>query len=38
VIKPAGDTYGKLYFLSEEIEKNYGVFEKIWDKIKVMSG
>jgi DNA-binding transcriptional ArsR family regulator len=33
VIKPVGDTYGKLYFLSSEMEENYDVFEEIWEKI-----
>jgi DNA-binding transcriptional ArsR family regulator len=34
VIKPTGDTYGKLYFLSKELKENYDIFEKIRDKIK----
>ena len=33
VIKPVGDTYGKLYFLSSEMKENYDVFEEIWEKI-----
>jgi DNA-binding transcriptional ArsR family regulator len=33
IIKPVGDTYGKLYFLSSEMEENYDVFEEIWEKI-----
>ncbi len=33
VIKPTGDTYGKLYFLSAEMEENYDIFEEIWEKI-----
>ena len=32
VIKPTGDTYSKLYFLSDEVENNYEVFQEIWDK------
>ncbi|MFY9638866.1 MAG: winged helix-turn-helix domain-containing protein [Methanobacterium sp.] len=32
VIKPTGDTYSKLYFLTEEVEDNYKIFQEIWDK------
>ncbi|SCG85958.1 ArsR/SmtB family transcription factor [Methanobacterium congolense] len=35
LIKPTGDKYGKLYFLSGEMEENYGIFEEIWEKIGV---
>lgn len=32
VIKSTGDTYSKLYFLSENVENNYDIFQEIWDK------
>ena len=32
VIKVTGDSYGKLYFLTDEVEKNYKIFQEIWDK------
>ena len=32
VIKATGDTYSKLYFLSENVESNYDIFQEIWDK------
>jgi DNA-binding transcriptional ArsR family regulator len=32
IIKPAGDSYSKLYFLSEDMENNYEIFQEIWDK------
>ncbi len=28
-----GDRYGKMYFLSSELEENFKVFEEIWNKI-----
>jgi len=28
-----GDRYGKMYFLSSELEENFGVFEEIWNEI-----
>ncbi len=28
-----GDSYGKMYFLSENLLDNYGFFEEIWEKI-----
>ena len=31
VIKPTGDSYSKLYFLTDEVENNYGIFQEIWD-------
>lgn len=31
VIKPTGDTYSRLYFLSQNTEENYEIFQKIWD-------
>ena len=33
VIKPTGDTYSKLYFLSDKFQENYDKFQEIWDKI-----
>jgi predicted transcriptional regulator len=32
IIKPTGDAYSKLYFLSDEVENNYEIFQEIWDK------
>jgi DNA-binding transcriptional ArsR family regulator len=32
VIKPTGDSYSKLYFLTDELEDNYEIFQEIWDK------
>jgi DNA-binding transcriptional ArsR family regulator len=34
VVKSAGEKYGKIYFLSEDMEKNYNDFETIWEQIK----
>ena len=34
VVKSAGEKYGKIYFLSEDMEKNYDDFEIIWKQIK----
>ena len=34
VVKSAGEKYGKMYFLSENMEKNYDDFETIWEQIK----
>jgi len=34
VVKSAGEKYGKMYFLSENMEKNYNDFETIWAQIK----
>jgi DNA-binding transcriptional ArsR family regulator len=30
----SGDKYGTMYFLSKDLESNYGLFIEIWDKIK----
>ena len=32
IIKPTGDSYSKLYFLTDEVEDNYEIFQEIWDK------
>lgn len=34
IIKSAGQKYGKIYFLSDNMEKNYDDFEIIWNKLK----
>jgi DNA-binding transcriptional ArsR family regulator len=38
IIVPAGERYGTTYFLSSQMEENYGLFEeiagKIWEKAK----
>lgn len=34
IIKSAGQKYGKMYFLSDNMEKDYDDFEIIWDKLK----
>jgi DNA-binding transcriptional ArsR family regulator len=33
VVTPTGDRYGLVYFLSQNMEKNYAVFESIWNRI-----
>lgn len=33
IIVQQGDKYGAVYFLSVEMEENYGLFKEIWDKI-----
>jgi predicted transcriptional regulator len=33
VIRHSGDNYSKLYFLTENMEQNYDIFEEIWMKI-----
>lgn len=32
LVKSTGETYGTLYFLSDEMENNYGEFLKIWEE------
>jgi len=32
IIVSAGDRYGLTYFLSEEMEGNYALFEEIWER------
>lgn len=38
VVKSAGEKYGKIYFLSDNMEKNYDDFETIWEQIKDKKG
>ena len=33
LINSMGERYGKMYFISLELEKNYAVFEEIWVEI-----
>ena len=33
IVTSAGDRYGTTYFLSPEMEEQYGLFEEIWEKI-----
>ena len=33
LIKSLGDQYGKVYFLSTDLEENFRVFEEIWNEI-----
>jgi DNA-binding transcriptional ArsR family regulator len=32
LITSMGDRYGKMYFLSSELDENFGVFEEIWNE------
>jgi hypothetical protein len=34
LVKSTGEKYGALYFLSDEMEKNYKVFLGIWEEFK----
>ena len=34
LITPAGDHYGKLYFLSQEMEAHLYLFDEVWQKIR----
>lgn len=34
VVKSAGEKYGKMYFLSDNMEENYDDFETIWEQVK----
>lgn len=34
VVNSAGEKYGKMYFLSDSMEKNYDDFEIIWKQVK----
>lgn len=33
IIKSTGDSYSNLYFLTENMEENYEIFQEIWEKI-----
>jgi hypothetical protein len=33
IIVSVGNGYGRVYFLSNEVEENYAFFEEIWGKI-----
>ena len=33
LVTSMGDRYGKMYFLSNELEENFEVFEEIWNEI-----
>ncbi len=34
LITPAGEHYGKLYFLSQEMETHLYLFDEVWQKIQ----
>ena len=34
LVKSIGEKYGALYFLSDEMEKNFKVFLSIWQEFK----
>ena len=34
ILRSSGDEYSKLYFLTEEMEKNYEIFKEIWEIVK----
>lgn len=34
LVKSTGEKYGKMYFLSETMEKGYDDFEIIWEQVK----
>ena len=33
LINSIGEQYGKMYFLADELEENFEVFEEIWNRI-----
>ena len=33
VVRSSGDEYSKLYFLTDDMENNYDIFNEIWKKI-----
>jgi DNA-binding transcriptional ArsR family regulator len=33
LITSVGEHYGKVFFISQDLEQNYGDFEEIWDRI-----
>jgi hypothetical protein len=34
LVLPSGERYGRLYFLSQEMEAHLPIFDEIWGKIK----
>lgn len=34
LVKSVGEKYGKMYILTDEMEKNYAEFEAIWEQLK----
>jgi len=34
LVSPSGERYGRLYFLSQEMEIHLPIFDEIWDKIQ----
>ena len=34
LVSPSGERYGRLYFLSQEMEIHLPIFDKIWDRIQ----
>lgn len=34
IVKSVGERYGKIYILTDRMEKNYADFEIIWEKLK----
>lgn len=34
IVTSAGEKYGKLYFLSNRMEKNYDIFLEIWEEVQ----
>ena len=34
LVKSTGEKYGALYFLSDEMERNFNVFLAIWEEFK----
>lgn len=33
IIRSTGEKYGKMYFLSDEMEESYDIFNEIWEQI-----
>ena len=34
LVSPSAERYGRLYFLSQEMEAHLPIFDEIWDKIQ----
>jgi hypothetical protein len=34
IVSSFGEKYGKMYFLSDEMKKNYAEFEDVWEQLK----